>query len=114
MYGGLVTMVFDTGHTRLQWHIMTDSKEQYVEPIKKWLQTQQELGQPGIKFMATDNPVGDDAFFRKAVPSLQGSQDILDSLAPPADISVSVAAGASVRCGLVLRLLPCISSSFKR
>lgn len=76
----------------MQFHVVSDSHEQMVGPLKALLATLTAYGHPHPLRLSTDKPTEDKAFFLRSVPSLLQEQRRLDSLrvvehAPPTDTS---------------------------
>ncbi|KAL7532434.1 hypothetical protein ACHAXR_005774, partial [Thalassiosira sp. AJA248-18] len=78
VFKGLVTALNALGEVRMQFHVYTDSHEQMMAALEAFKGTLTNLGLPGVKLFVTDNPVGDEKFFKESLPSLQEQQQIFD------------------------------------
>ena len=58
----------------MQFHTVTDSHDQYEQPLADMVETLRLMGQPYPRLFGTDNPYGDRDFFLRALPSLQAAQ----------------------------------------
>ncbi len=79
IFKGLITGMNQAGEIRIQFHIHTDSHDQFVAALEAFKATIRKMGMDGPKFFATDNPRADSAFFLSIFESLREQQQCLDN-----------------------------------
>ena len=66
----------------MQFHTITDSHDQYEQPLEDLTETLRLMGQPYPMLLGTDNPAGDKDFFLRALPSLLKAQQAFNGETP--------------------------------
>ena len=79
IFKGLITGMNQAGEIRIQFHIHTDSHDQFVAALEAFKATIRKMGLDGPKFFVTDNPRADSAFFLSIFESLREQQQCLDN-----------------------------------
>ena len=81
VFKALITATNDQGEIRVQFHVVTDGHDQFHGPIAELIKTLNAYGQVHPQLLCTDNPAGDNAFFKSVFQSLADKQAAFDSLA---------------------------------
>jgi hypothetical protein len=84
LFKGLMTGVNQIGEVRLQFHVVTDSKDQVVRPLDDFLGTVEAYGQPKPRLLWTDNVVADGDFFtdKLGLPTIEEGVEEEESVLP--------------------------------
>ena len=84
LFKGLMTGVNQIGEVRLQFHVVTDSKDQVVRPLDDFLGTVEAYGQPKPRLFWTDNVVADGDFFtdKLGLPTIEEGVEEEESVLP--------------------------------
>ena len=77
---GLVTVMNECNEVHSQFFLSTDAHDQYITPFATMNETFRQYGQDGPRYVYTDNPSRDAAFFYEHMPSIKAEQNRLDSL----------------------------------
>ena len=81
VFRGLLTAMNELGEVRMQFFLYSDSHDQMVTvlQLKAFNGTNASLGMPGPQHFITDNPAGDNNFFKCLLPSLAVQQKVYNS-----------------------------------
>ena len=81
IYKGLVTGMNHIGEVRVQFHVVTDSQEQFLGAIEEFKRTLKAYGHSQPTSFYTDNPLADRDFFQKEILSLREEQERFNKMA---------------------------------
>lgn len=79
IFKGFVTTTNEYKEIHIQFNVVTDRQDQFTNVLGKFKETIAAYSQKEPYLFTTDNPVGDRNFFLNALPSLQKSDDKLNS-----------------------------------